>query len=273
MGITALTLKKLFALTGNECAFPGCHLPIFDTEHKVLTGEVCHIKAKSPDGPRFDANQDDMERNAFDNLLVLCSSHHKIIDDESTRDRFTVQLLTRIKADHERRKHNTVVKPDVLYQIVESVRRVEVRIEEIQKSIGETTYLRTKYRLGYIVFDINHKNSVLPYKHELTGDYEIEWEGAGVTDSGPGWIAVRLPTVRDKLQSDPIDFDFRALGPNKVGTLGAFTYIPKGNWQRAIVIKSEILAIRKSGTVFVVGLEPLRLPSGGTLPETHNRKA
>jgi hypothetical protein len=266
MSITALTLKKLFALTGNECAFPDCDLPIFDTEQKVLTGEVCHIKARSPDGPRYDASQSAIERDAFENLVVMCSPHHKIIDDESTRDRFTVAVLTKIKTDHERRKHNAVVKHDVLYQIVESVRRVEIRIEAIQKSIGETTYLRTKYPLGYVVFEIDHKNSVLPYKHELTDDYDVNWEGVGIIDNGPGFIALQMPTVRDKLQSDSISFDLKALGPKQVGTLGAFTFIPKGNWQRAVVIKSEILAIRESGTVFVVGLEPLRLPPGVTLP-------
>jgi hypothetical protein len=197
----------------------------------------------------------------------MCSLHHKIIDDESTRDRFTVEALTKIKTDHERRRHNTVVKPDILYQIVESVRRVEARIEAIQKSMGETTYLRTKYPLGYIVFDIDHSNSILPFKHELTDDYDIDWKGVGVTDSTPEFIAVRLPTVRDKLQPDSLGFQFGALGPKQIGTLGAFTYIPQGNWHRAIVVKCEILAIRKSGTVFVVGLEPLRLPPGVALQE------
>jgi hypothetical protein len=268
MGVQTVTLKKLFALTGNKCAFPGCELPVFDTEHKVLTGEVCHIKAQSPDGPRYDANQTDAERNAFENLVVMCSIHHKIIDDKSTLDQFTVEALTKIKTNHERRKHNTVVKPDVLYAIVESVRRVEARIEAIQKSIGETTYLRTKYPLGYIVFDIDHSNSVLPYRHELTDDYEISWEGVGIEDDESGFIKIKMVTVRDKLQPESPGYTLGAYGPKKVGTLGAFTYLPKGNWQRAIVIKSEILAIRKSGTVFVVGLEPLRLPPGVSLPQT-----
>jgi len=268
MGVTVLTLKKLFALTGNECAFPGCDLPIFDTEHKVLTGEICHIEAKSPDGPRYGASQTDIERNDFENLVIMCSAHHKIIDDESTRDQFTVQTLTKIKTDHERRKHNTVVKPNVLYRVVESVRRVEARIESIQKSLGETSYLRAKYPLGYIVFDIDHSNSVLPYKHELTDDYDVDWNGVRLIDSGSGFIVVKMPTLRDKLQPDSIGFDLRASGRREIGTLGAFTYIPQGNWERAIVVKTEILAVRKSGTVFVVGLEPLRLPPGIELPQT-----
>jgi hypothetical protein len=53
MVYTEVTLKKLFALSGNVCAFPGCTAPIVDTEHGIVTGEICHIKARSPEGPRY----------------------------------------------------------------------------------------------------------------------------------------------------------------------------------------------------------------------------
>jgi hypothetical protein len=41
------TIKKLFALSGNICAFPGCQSPIVESAGTV-TGEICHICAKSP---------------------------------------------------------------------------------------------------------------------------------------------------------------------------------------------------------------------------------
>jgi hypothetical protein len=91
------TLKKLFALAGNECAFPGCTAPIVDTEHGVVTGQICHIKGKSPNGPRYDASQTEAERNGYANLLVMCAPHNKIVDDEETRAQFSVELLTQIK--------------------------------------------------------------------------------------------------------------------------------------------------------------------------------
>lgn len=112
------TLKKLFALGGNECAFPGCTAPIVDTEHGVVTGQICHIKARNPDGPRYDANQTQAERNGYANLLVMCAPHNKIVDDEVMRDQFSVELLTQIKTNHESRNRNTVVKEELLDKLV-----------------------------------------------------------------------------------------------------------------------------------------------------------
>jgi tetratricopeptide (TPR) repeat protein len=64
-------------------------------------GEVCHIKAKSPDGPRYDAEQMDEERHGFGNLVLLCPTHHARVDGNP--DRYTVEKLLEIKAQHEAR--------------------------------------------------------------------------------------------------------------------------------------------------------------------------
>jgi len=45
------TLKKLFALSGNRCAFPGCKEFIVD-EDQNLIGQVCHIEAAETGGER-----------------------------------------------------------------------------------------------------------------------------------------------------------------------------------------------------------------------------
>jgi hypothetical protein len=112
------TRLRLATLSGNECAFPGCIAPIFDTEHGVMVGEVCHIKGRRPGSARYDPTQTDDERDAFENLILMCSPHHDIIDKPATRDAFTVEMLQGYKRDHETRFKNTVVKEDVLGQFV-----------------------------------------------------------------------------------------------------------------------------------------------------------
>lgn len=92
------TIKRLFALSGNVCAFPGCQLPIVESSGTV-TGEICHICAQSPDGPRYNPKQDAEENNSFDNLLLLCRRHHKVIDSEP--DVYSVDALKEIKSIHE----------------------------------------------------------------------------------------------------------------------------------------------------------------------------
>ena len=58
--------KKLYAMSGNRCAFPKCHEPLVH-EGKV-TGQICHIKGARPGSARYNSNQNDEERHGFENL-------------------------------------------------------------------------------------------------------------------------------------------------------------------------------------------------------------
>ncbi len=118
MAITSLTLKKLFALSGNACAFPQCRAPIYDTDEDVVTGEICHIKGKSPNGPRYDPHQTDEERNGHANLILMCSPHNKIVDDHATRHKYTVEVLIGYKEKHESQFKNSVVQPALLERFI-----------------------------------------------------------------------------------------------------------------------------------------------------------
>lgn len=89
------TIKRLFAMSGRRCAFPDCEVPAV-LETGEIIGEICHIKARSPRGPRYDADQSEAERHGYDNLLVLCPTHHKIIDVQSVA--YTVDVLQDMKS-------------------------------------------------------------------------------------------------------------------------------------------------------------------------------
>ncbi len=92
------TIKRLFATSGNECAFPTCKVPIIE-DSGTPTGEICHISAQSPKGPRYDANQTDEVRHGYQNLLLLCRRHHKIIDSDA--DLYDIDTLREMKALHQ----------------------------------------------------------------------------------------------------------------------------------------------------------------------------
>lgn len=95
------TVRKLFALSMNRCAFPGCETPLVDDGAKTILGEVCHICADSPGGPRYDRAQTPSERHSFDNLIMMCAVHHKVIDDGTYLDVYTVDYLRVLKRQHE----------------------------------------------------------------------------------------------------------------------------------------------------------------------------
>lgn len=92
------TIKRLFAVSGNSCAFPDCQNPIVE-ESGTVTGEIAHICSASPKGPRYEPSQSETERNGFNNLILLCSRHHTIIDTEV--EKYSTSVLASIKAAHE----------------------------------------------------------------------------------------------------------------------------------------------------------------------------
>jgi len=98
-----MTIKRLFAVSSNRCAMPGCTNSLIHTATGTVVGEVCHIKAESRGGPRFDPALSILERNDFDNLVTLCPICHKVIDSEQNIDAFPVDRLQQIKREHEAR--------------------------------------------------------------------------------------------------------------------------------------------------------------------------
>ena len=93
------TTKKLFAVSHNQCAFKKCNALIVQ-ESGTVTGVVCHIKARSAGGPRYDATQTEEERHSDANLILLCAKHAKIIDSEP--ERYSVAKLQEMKRSHEK---------------------------------------------------------------------------------------------------------------------------------------------------------------------------
>lgn len=93
------TIKALFAVCRNRCAFPKCNVFAYDPATQSVLVEICHIEGHKPDSSRYRADQPADERHGFGNLVLMCGVHHKIIDDDE--ESYTVERLKRIKANHE----------------------------------------------------------------------------------------------------------------------------------------------------------------------------
>ena len=94
------TEKRLSLRSRNVCAYKA-NCPNLLEDKDTIVGEICHIKAKKPEGPRYDPMQTDEERHGYDNLIMLCSKHAKIIDNKQRVKCFTVKLLSAWKLRHE----------------------------------------------------------------------------------------------------------------------------------------------------------------------------
>jgi len=144
------TIKRLFAQSGNRCAFPGCTTAL--VANGVLLGEVCHIRGDKPGSRRFDASQTEQERQGEDNLIILCPTHHTIVDDEKSA--YSVDALLKMKRDHEARQTKEYVVSDAMVDRAVllmtggiagySFGQIEADIEGIVASIGEMLGVRQR---------------------------------------------------------------------------------------------------------------------------------
>ena len=65
----------------------------------MFIGDICHIHALAPGGPRFDPENAKEERFKEENLIVLCPTHHRLVDSDPST--YTAEWLLKIKASHE----------------------------------------------------------------------------------------------------------------------------------------------------------------------------
>lgn len=91
---------KLWKLAGGVCSFRGCGEDlVYESSRPVFGGHVAHIAGESADGPRGDDPLPIDKRHLYDNLILLCPSHHDEVD--SLPDRYSSTLLHQYKAEHE----------------------------------------------------------------------------------------------------------------------------------------------------------------------------
>ena len=76
LALKTSVIKRLFAVSKNECAFPDCKEKIID-EYGTVIGEICHIEGAEYGGERYNEFSDDEYRRSFENLILMCSNHHK----------------------------------------------------------------------------------------------------------------------------------------------------------------------------------------------------
>lgn len=108
MGISVATKNVLWGKSRDQCAFPGCVQSSSVENMDATSGDVfytpvlehAHIRSKKPDGPRYEADYPSEKLDSFDNLILLCPTHHgPVVDAEKGRG-FTAKDLEKMRNDH-----------------------------------------------------------------------------------------------------------------------------------------------------------------------------
>lgn len=108
MNVTAPTVKVLWSRAHNQCAFPTCMQPLTEESVDATTGEVrtnpvgeqAHIRSYRPGGPRYDPEFPSTKLHHYENLILLCPTHHAKVDAIGGAE-FTVDALIEMRETHE----------------------------------------------------------------------------------------------------------------------------------------------------------------------------
>lgn len=84
------------------CAFPDCSHELLANIDGVVAviGEEAHIRSGQANGPRYDPGYSRAQIDTYDNLILLCPSHHRLVDKEDGRG-FSIQELEEMRSRHE----------------------------------------------------------------------------------------------------------------------------------------------------------------------------
>ncbi len=137
---TKTVLRQLFALSGNNCAFPGCQQHLINEEGNFV-GQICHIVGVK--GERADPAYSKDQLRAFDNLLLMCYEHHIRTDEESV---FTTGKMREIKRKHEAQFSHGSLKVQkenentIFSEISKQYNRLLSSTIDIQKTVTATAH-------------------------------------------------------------------------------------------------------------------------------------
>ena len=98
--IPAATKLSLFAAAAGYCQNPHCLRRLFPERYagRFHIAEMAHVLPWSSQGPREEAQTDNIDRHSFDNLILLCPTCHTEID--KAPDSFPRELLLEWKRGH-----------------------------------------------------------------------------------------------------------------------------------------------------------------------------
>jgi len=198
------TLKRLFALSGNVCAFPGCSKRMVN-HRNAKDSNICHIEAANEGGERYNPNMTDEQRADYQNLILLCVQHH---DETNNVILYTVERLKEMKKNHESQLLNERINknPSMLKNTIVSLSTIDLM------QYPDTSTLNVVDPTEKIAFNALKRNATLireysVYHSKLNTLYtEMERQGSIVKEKLLRVIKLTYDSVKSSYVGDTKDW-------------------------------------------------------------------
>ena len=242
------TLKILFALSGNRCAYPECTENIIEAatekSNALVIAQICHIHAISADGPRGSTELTDKELNSHENLILLCPTHHRKVDGQ--HESYPPELLKQWKQTHESKQFSTGID-----STQSNIIPPRFPIELIDQKIKDETSIIIKSRF-FQEFDNTHYTLILA-RNVTDGEFS---GGSDLTRCRALAWCVRLMSRTEDLEKAEEYLDSaKQLGScEEIDIATAFISSERGDKEAALSALSKIDSQASLSAAFIITL-------------------
>lgn len=163
------TRMLVWGRAAGHCQYPGCSKRL---DEDLVAGDLrknnaylAHIIASDPGGERGHPTLSHELSNDPTNIMLMCDAHHREIDDPTKRERYSVEVLRKMKQQHEDRVaflfSNPLIKPAHVLRIAASIGENEtcIPLSDCIEAMGNEFYLADRRPIDIQMRDIATKDS------------------------------------------------------------------------------------------------------------------
>lgn len=183
-----VTKTLLWARAAGRCQFRNCGKRLdvdrVTANMKRNSAYVAHIVAADPGGARGDDALSPLLADNIDNLMLVCGTHHREVDDKAKEHIYTVEILTAMKREQEAR----------VDRLLSPRTTKAAHVLQVSSPIGPNETA--------IVFDDAFEAVADTHTLGDTRPTEIKIRGMRHKDSDPNYYDVELRRLREGYDQD-----------------------------------------------------------------------
>ncbi|MDR7074210.1 HNH endonuclease [Fictibacillus barbaricus] len=170
MSISEKDLKLLWGRAAGRCSYCNENLTRDYETGTITLGEMAHVIAKSQNGPRGSAIfLAETERDNYENLILLCPTHHRMID--KAPQNFSVQEILRWKEEHEKRINQALseIILESISDLCEKVASILLENSQIHKQYGPESLVANSNPMSDVsdIWTIKKLTKIIPNNKKI----------------------------------------------------------------------------------------------------------
>lgn len=185
MAIPDIDIKKLWGLAAGRCSKPGCGdecVKFLDATNPTIIGEMAHVIAKRPDGPR---GIPEGGADSYENLILLCPTHHTEID-KAPEGVFTVEVIHEWKRAHEQQVKDSFRSPRFSNRkdLAMAIKRLLVKSKSAWAQYGPESNEAARNPLSNLheIWTLRKLDTVVPNNRRIVQMIEFNQELIDIND-------------------------------------------------------------------------------------------